>query len=1033
MRKSLFSVGSAVFQGPQDKSPASLQTINYLPKQKTFGAKRKPLDFSLVREEEPQTPISPFEPQEAIPSPRTNPQQQLRHILESTNRTDEEAWLVYDNLKHLKFFGQFMKQNNEDNSEDNFLYICKKLSYEVHPAGSVIMMQGDYSNGKVYIVLTGELNIFIQGLPAKASSIPQTTQPVVQSVNQQTVNNSKEVTSKTVSIVFDEGNTMETPEGKKSIMPGNGLNLLGNPETLAKKHVKRESKMPLAPPPILDSRILDEDHGNTTNWGLSLHHIESSDKPGASKLKGNKPDTLRPSLNFMTLPSERDSAHPPVYRPDSRGIGKIGAGDASPSLSEIRETPKNSGKKNGNIGFDSFENEKIITQAQQQISYGTLVNKISEGSYFGEKALFSSGKRNATIITSTKTELLALNREDFKSVQGEFTKSRLLTIQFLRDIFPNIASVHTPSLLENLIYNCEIKTFPYKKAITLEGEPGEEFYVVFEGQCEFSKTVIYDNSSNLSFPTTENKQLFGLTRTKKETIVTSMVERGTFIGEEMLFNAKSVYEYTVRATSEKVRLVSFKKSKFFFRCPKKILEGLRDIYTAKKERNSHTLQDKLQLKAGPSATPRYNIQSQDGVKQIVSLERAPQSRQMLQIPGFHSRPSQMMMKSNSVRNSIKMTDVSNTPMEISPNGSQGTIDVNSGGNEGGKLKGNSSVKNLLYYIGNYVGGTNNINTGSTFENTDKKKDLEELQRIKTEASMMPIKSNTSLLSKAGELVNANSTAASSSSSQVNALVSARMFAKPPSSPKPSTAFTNFNHLFTGEAFLDIAMRANVLRSPERDLMSPPVTSPKHRRLVVPNKEKVKKDELEILQDEKELWNEIIRPPKHNRVMSSWAAERKLRGGTASVEHGNNQVKKEKSPDLLKFIQSAKEHVMEKKKKDTRHFMKKSLEMSWKMEKTASIISFGTPRVTSPSDNIRASHRSSSKSTTMYGAGFEKNVIMPKLRKGKKKRSTKSKLEDSIKEYMAANFGGGACGKQERSRSMQASKIDMKVQFYSGFD
>lgn len=164
--------------------------------------------------------------------------------------------------------------------------------------------------------------------------------------------------------------------------------------------------------------------------------------------------------------------------------------------------------------------------------------------------------------------------ERVKSVQGIFNKSRLLTIQFLRDIFPNIASVHTPSLLENLIYNCEIKTFPYKKAITLEGEPGEEFYVVFEGQCEFSKTVIYDNSNNLAFPTTENKQLFGLTRTKKETFVTSEVGRGTFIGEEMLFNAKSVYEYTVRAMSEKVRLVSFKKSKFFFRCPKKILEGL---------------------------------------------------------------------------------------------------------------------------------------------------------------------------------------------------------------------------------------------------------------------------------------------------------------------------------------------------------------------------------------------------------------------------------------------------------------------------
>jgi len=304
-----------------------------------------------------------------------------------------------------------------------------------------------------------------------------------------------------------------------------------------------------------------------------------------------------------------------------------------------------------------------------------------------------------------------------------------------------------------------------------------------------------------------------------------------------------------------------------------------------------------------------------------------------------------------------------------------------------------------------------------------RKDLEELQRIKTEASMMLAKPNLGM----------NSTLGTPNKSQNNieslTVVSARVFSKP-SSPRPPVG--NFNHLFTGEAFVDMGMRDRVLRSPERELISPAGSPKHHRKLVKANQSQMKKDEMEILEDEKMIFNEMTKGGKHNRVMSSWAAERKLRVGTAT----GSEKKQKESTEFLRFLQSAKEHVVEKRKKDTKYFMKKSLEMSWKMEKTASIISFGTPRVTSPSENIRPSHRPASK-PMFYATAFEK-ASMPKIRKSKKKRSTKSKLDETLKGFMAGMVSGGGssssvCGKHERSKSMQASKIDMNLQFYSGFD
>jgi len=80
------------------------------------------------------------------------------------------------------------------------------------------------------------------------------------------------------------------------------------------------------------------------------------------------------------------------------------------------------------------------------------------------------------------------------------------------------------------------------------------------------------------------------------------MEKGMFFGEEILYDIDPVYEYTVRVSTEKTRLLCFKKSKFLFKCPKKIIDSLHTVYlNKKKQRINKTMQTRLE-KRGTKAS-----------------------------------------------------------------------------------------------------------------------------------------------------------------------------------------------------------------------------------------------------------------------------------------------------------------------------------------------------------------------------------------------------------------------------------------------
>ena len=466
----------------------------------------------------------------------------LTEILNKENRTDKEAWFVYSKFKSHKFFNQLMSGSEEKEVFEAATYICKKIKYIDCERGTVVMKQGDYSDGKVYIALSGELLIIVDmsknGLKANAAEGSD-----------------------------DGAEENENNKSKEGSASPNKTNI-GSPQ------LPRSSSTQETSSATLKNRLSNKPA--TAVLSSSNNLMRQSTKPGV---------TLSKTIEFIENQKQEEKEK------QQQQHGSI----SSKNSIIFRPTISSTGEQTSPFKRSRTLKPKVEEPLNTE-QYGVVVNKLFGGTYFGERAVAKKHKRNATIMASTKVELLTIDQEDFQYVQNEFNKTKKQVLAFLGIAFPNLDKIDSPSFVENLSYKCDLKNPLYHHRIIEEGRNGEEFFLVFEGKCELIKTIIYDKSDNLSSNMAETKSLYGLRKTGKEEIVIMTIEKGTFFGDEILFSSDTTYEYSVRICSEKAKLLSFKKAKFLYKCPKQIVKGLNDLYTKKKDRIRKILMSRLEKK-----------------------------------------------------------------------------------------------------------------------------------------------------------------------------------------------------------------------------------------------------------------------------------------------------------------------------------------------------------------------------------------------------------------------------------------------------
>ena len=171
--------------------------------------------------------------------------------------------------------------------------------------------------------------------------------------------------------------------------------------------------------------------------------------------------------------------------------------------------------------------------------HGTI-NKILEiGNSFGEKALTNPGaKRSASIYTLSDCEFIILMKKDFMSVFNRFNKANNQKLAFLLATVPNLNKVNSRLILEDYMYSVQIADSIKGSKLTEQGKTGERVYFIANGHCILEKEVDIPNPE-------PHKNILAK---RKTTVQVARLGPGAMIGEEILFGPKKDKRYRYTTT-----------------------------------------------------------------------------------------------------------------------------------------------------------------------------------------------------------------------------------------------------------------------------------------------------------------------------------------------------------------------------------------------------------------------------------------------------------------------------------------------------
>jgi CRP-like cAMP-binding protein len=148
-----------------------------------------------------------------------------------------------------------------------------------------------------------------------------------------------------------------------------------------------------------------------------------------------------------------------------------------------------------------------------------IIAHLSTGEFFGEFGLLSDGKRHATVITKTPSELLEITKNDFREISEKFPKvlavldrhyrNRLVdTILSQNELFKDLMRDERQAFITRF----ELRKIPTNTVLFREGDESGDLYFVKSGSLEVS------------------------IRRERDIIVIAHLSSGDFFGEIALLN-----------------------------------------------------------------------------------------------------------------------------------------------------------------------------------------------------------------------------------------------------------------------------------------------------------------------------------------------------------------------------------------------------------------------------------------------------------------------------------------------------------------
>ena len=454
----------------------------------------------------------------------------------------EDALFIYNTFKDDEVIKHLRDTTDTAAAKDDqFIFLFQNAKLTHHPKGSVIFKEGDKQDGKFYFVLTGEVSLL--------------------------------------------------KKDKESLL---------NASITSEHH-------PFIPIELIDAYSPSDYYSKSRETPQSVLHYKNRKSSFLVDVLGRnspKTSTMKSTANSlmhgqkfwqnMKKPMKPTS---PTFMADLSNSNKLKERKAMLQQQSSHETRDKNLPRSGSINSDRKKYRKSDTMNTEGLTfqYGNLLDRVHEGGHLGEDTFEKKGKRLLTALATLNTDVMELDKKHIESFIEAFTAKREKMIDFLVKVLPAIDSRYAVQALENLLFSLERKEANFNDYFTKEGEASDNVYILFEGTCQLSKTVVFNDAEKMKQPLEGCKDIYGLKQSSIENINICNVERGAFIGEEILFNKSKQYEYNVQVTSSRAVFLTISKWKFSI-LPLGVNKGVRNLYQEKLAKNMRIFKTILQTK-----------------------------------------------------------------------------------------------------------------------------------------------------------------------------------------------------------------------------------------------------------------------------------------------------------------------------------------------------------------------------------------------------------------------------------------------------
>lgn len=500
----------------------------------------------------------------------------LKSVLESKNRSFEEANFLYKVVKDMPFFSEFKRQQNFDESEEEMLInLCRDLKYEKYKLGDVIFKEGDPSEGKFYIVMKGVVYV---------------VQSHAQAMNYYEDQNKKNP------VELDDYNRILSLEASPKLQS----------PTSSKRRTNTNSDLKSVSPDQSPRRTYQRQASRKNTSGLASPRSPRSSSPRSTK---KRPTLSQFSLEVTTHFNKIEdifsgNSEIRLLKLESNEIGTVDGidqqekvlhinfgGNHEPApIDKLRDTTGKLVKIMQVKELLKKSNTKSVSLQKLIDEYGVYRDKVERGGSFGHAALQADcQKRLATVIAATPVELLALEKSHLNLIRQHFYKIRVQMKEFLLKYFPAMTEVHSSVTIETYLYLLKEETYYHDCFICKEGTFQDKIFIIYDGKCQLMKNFAV-SKFNLNSTHKDLSQCHRAGKFTQELLPLTLLEKGAFFGDESLFNGSSLYEYSVKVISPTATVYSIEKSAFFERFPRMTLEGMRANYQLREEIHMKTVE-----------------------------------------------------------------------------------------------------------------------------------------------------------------------------------------------------------------------------------------------------------------------------------------------------------------------------------------------------------------------------------------------------------------------------------------------------------